>query len=272
MDTAEFDLADAIKRSEKEVYKEIMKIFENVNITNGKLSSNKKTEEFLLSLDKKIKAVLKKNGYNESVSKYFVNFDKIAENVKQIQSKINQINLTASQIDPFKRIEIGNALDNLLGSGVSKSFVQPIRQGLYRNIMFGGTISDAEKIVREFVISKKNSDSTLLRYVKQVSRDSISQFDGGLQQLIATDLDLNAVRYVGSIVTDSRAQCRKWVDQSVIKLNFEFEKEIQRAIDGNLFYDGKRSSGMIKSTTLATFLSNRGGYNCRHRGIVTKLF
>lgn len=272
MDGAESDLASSVIKMETKIYDEILKIFDTISITDGKLSNNDKTDEFIASLDRKITKILRDNGYNDSVSKYLTNFDKIAENVKKIQSKLNGINLTASQIDPFKRIEISNTWDKLLGSGINKDFVNPLRQGLYRNIMFGATISDVEKTVRDFVITKKGSDSKLLRYVKQVSRDSISQFDGGLQQKIAVDLDLNAVRYIGSIILDSRAQCRKWSADGIIKLDSAFEDEINSAIKGTLFYEGKSSSGMIKETTLATFMANRGGYNCRHRCIATKIF
>lgn len=272
MDGAEDNLASSIIKIEKKIYDEILKIFDSISITDGKLSNNDKTDEFIASLDRRISRILKENGYNDSVSKYLTNFDKIAENVKKIQSKLNGINLTAKQIDPFKRIEISNTWDKLLGSGINKDFVNPLRQGLYRNVMFGATISDVEKTVRDFVITKKGSDSKLLRYVKQVSRDSISQFDGGLQQKIAVDLDLNAVRYIGSIILDSRAQCRKWSSDGIIKLDSAFEDEINQAIKGNLYFEGKASSGMIKETTLATFMANRGGWNCRHRCIATKIF
>lgn len=272
MDTANAGLADAVKRAEKQIYDELLKIFENVTITNGKLGTNEKTDEFLASLDKRIARILKNNGYNADVNKYLTNFDQVADNIKKLQAKMNNINITAAQINPFKRAEVSNTWDKLLGSGVNKDFIQPVRQGIYRNIMFGATIGDVEKLVKDFVISTKDSDARLLRYVKQVSRDSLSQFDGGLQQKLASELDLNAVRYIGSVIVDSRAQCRKWVDQSLIKLDDEFEKEIEKAIDGNLFYDGKKSSGMIKDTTLANFMANRGGYNCRHRAIATRIF
>lgn len=274
IDFAEEDLSSFVIRSEQELYDEILKIFENVTITNGKLATNPKTDEFLLSLDRRIAKVLKNSGYKTAVDKYLTNFDLIQENVKKIQSSVNGINLLAKQLDPFRRVEVSNTWDNLLGAGVDKSFVQPIRQGLYRNIMFGATVADVEKLVKDFVITKKDSDSKLLRYVKQVSRDSLSQFDGGLQQKIASELNLNAVRYFGSLIMDSRAQCRKWTttNNGLIILDNEFEKEIQKAIDGNLYYEGKASSGMIKETTLSNFMANRGGWNCRHRAIATKIF
>lgn len=86
MDSSEEALIEVVRKSEKELYKEIVKIFENVSITNGKLSSSAKAEQFLLNLDKIIKEAAKKSGYNQGVGKFVTDFDKIAKNVKDLQS------------------------------------------------------------------------------------------------------------------------------------------------------------------------------------------
>lgn len=269
MDASEEELLRAVKDSEKELYKEIVKIFESVNITGGKLQSTAKAEEFLLKLDKVIRGAAKKSGYNSSVSKFVKDFDKIAKNVQEVQSQINSIDITLSQISPIKNIETANALEVLLGAKFSSSVIAPLQQSLYRNIMLGATVAETENFLKEFLISNSEKDSKLLRYVKQVSRDSASQFDGSLQANIASELDLNAVRYVGSLITDSRAQCRKWVNQGVLTLDDLFAKEIQKAINGTLYYEGKKSSGMNPETNVSNFVIYRGGYNCRHRAIPT---
>jgi len=269
MDNSEEALLASVKDAEKELYKEIIKIFENLNITNGKIASSEKAEQFLLNLDKIIRKATKKAGYNSSVAKFLKDFDKVEDNVKKIQSEINSILITSAQIAPVKNIEIANTLEVLLGNKFSASFVAPLQQALYRNVMTGATVADTEQYLRDYLISNKEKDSKLLRYIKQVSRDSISQFDGSLQGNIASELGLNAVRYVGSIILDSRAQCRKWVSDSLLNLDDLFQKEIDNAINGTLFYEGKKSSGMYADTNVANFVIYRGGYNCRHRAIPT---
>jgi len=269
MDNSEETLLASVKDAEKELYKEISKIFENLDITNGKIASSAKAEEFLLKLDSIIRTATKKAGYNASVAKFVKDFDKVEANVKEIQSQINSINITSAQIAPVKNIEIANTLEVLLGNKFSASFIAPLQQALYRNVMLGATVADTEQYLRDYLISSKEKDSKLLRYIKQVSRDSVSQFDGSLQANIASELSLNAVRYVGSIILDSRAQCRKWVDTSLITLDDLFQAEIDKAINGTLYYEGKKSSGMYADTNVANFVVYRGGYNCRHRAIPT---
>lgn len=273
IDSAEKRLADFIQKTQLSLYDAITKIFENVNISNGKLSSSEKTSNFLLSLQSRINKALQDSGYQSEVTKFLTNFPKIAENVKTLQEDFNGINITSKQIAPFQRLEVQATVERLLGSGVNTNFVQPIRQGLYRNILFGGTVGDAESLIKNFVITNKNGDSKLLRYVKQVSRDSLSQFDGGLQQKIAHELNLTAIRYVGSLILDSRAQCGKWTSQGLIALDDNFAQDIEDAINNKLHFEVggkmKTSAGMIPGTDLITIMANRGGYNCRHRAIPT---
>lgn len=49
------------------------------------------------------------------------------------------------------------------------------------------------------------------KYVTQISRDTLNQFDGQINGRIAEEYGLNAFRYVGSIIEDSRPQCVQWV-------------------------------------------------------------
>lgn len=267
---SEDDLIRIVKNAEATIFEELMKIFDNTDITQGKLTNSPKAEEFISRLDSLISSTLKKSGYNEGVKKYVKNFDLLSKNIKELHASFNGINITSAQIDPFKRIEVANAVDKLLGSGINKDFVNPIRQSLYRNVLFGASLSETEKIIKNYVISNANGDSKLMRYVKQVSRDSISQFDGAVQQGIAQELNLNAKRYVGSLIMDSRAQCVHWVNAGII-LNDDLIPEIQIALNGGTF-EGKKCTGMNPETTINTFDIYRGGYNCRHRSIPTKFY
>ena len=213
-------------------------------------------------MDKRIYDALNRAGYNDSVLKYTQNFSFVGDNIKDLHSKVNGIEITQAQINPFLKIEVNNTIDKLSGAGMAKDFINPIRESLYRNILLGAEVTTVEKTIRDYVITSGAQDSKLLRYVKQVSRDAIQQFDGTVQQNITNELGLNALRYVGSLISDSRKQCVRWVaqDQGVLLLS-----ELQEEID----WAYSNGSGMIPGTTPDTFLIFRGGYNCRHRAFPT---
>jgi hypothetical protein len=100
-----------------------------------------------------------------------------------------------------------------------------------------------------------------------VARDSINQYDGSIQNVIKNELELNDFIYSGSIIKDSRCQCRYWVYKIKLKKE-DLIDEIQIALDGRSL-GGCNCSGMIPGTTIDNFAVNRGGYACRHRAIAT---
>lgn len=267
MDASEEQFLRTMERVERELFAEIKKMLDTVSVTDGKLQTNAKAEEFLMSLDKRLRDAMRRSGYTDAVQKYVKSFDQINANVRDLHDAMNGINITAAQLQSAARLEVSAVFDKLTGGGLAKDFINPVRQSLYRNIMFGSTIGDAEKTIRDYVMSSANGDSKLLRYVKQAARDSVSQYDGALQQQISQELGLNGVRYVGSLIRDSRAQCIKWVEMGIIPYD-QLQAEISWALR-NGTYKGLRAGGMYPDTTVATFVIYRGGYNCRHRAIPT---
>lgn len=271
-DSSEASLQRSVADAEIIIYDELIKILNTVSISEGRLITNTAAENFLMTMDKKIYNALSKADYNNSVLKYTKNFGAIGENVKELYSTASKINITNAQIKPFLKIEVNNTIDKLTGSGMAKDFINPVRESLYRNIMLGANVSDVEKTLKDYVITNANGESKLMRYVKQVSSDAIRQFDGAIQANIGNELKLNAIRYAGSLIRDSRAQCIKWVSENSGLLKVaDLEEEIRWALN-NGTYRGKRASGMNPDTNVVNFVVFRGGYNCRHRAFYTKVF
>ncbi len=267
---AENDLLNSTRASEQFVYDALVELFKTVDITNGNLSNNPKAEEFLSSLDYRIYAALKKSGYGDAVKAFTLSYDLVSENVQNLHLSLGNGTLYAKDINPIKRIEIAKTVDNLTQAGMYSSFIAPIRQGLYRNVLYGSTVSATEQLIHDFVVSKKGKDSKLLKYVGQVAADSLHQFDGSINQTAKDVLSLNATQYVGSLLTDSRGQCRKWVDMNIIK-DEHLQEEIDWAFKEDSYFGGKKVSGMIPGTDIKTFCIYRGGYFCRHRAFTIRV-
>lgn len=264
-DGSETTLERSTKDAEVFIYDELIKLLNTVDVSGGKLQTNTNAENFLMSLDKRIYDALNKSDYNNSVLKYTKSFNEIAVNAQELQMKFNGINITDKQINPFLKLEVNSTIDKLTGSGMAKDFVNPIRESLYRNILLGADVTSVEQTLKDFVVSSANGDSKLLKYVKQTSRDALQQFDGTIQANIAQELQLNAKRYIGSLIKDSRKQCVRWIEQNdgILLLS-----DLQDEIDWAFAY----GSGMNPNCTIFTFDIYRGGYNCRHRSIPTNVF
>jgi hypothetical protein len=267
---AESEFARLVKASEEPVLKEIQKLFDVVSVSGGKLQTNKKTMEFLVSLQQRVLDALKKSGYNNAVADFIKNFDDIKQNNIGIQREFNKVNISQTALSDITNLEIQNTITKLTGSGISKDFIIPIQESLYRNILLGADINEAQNIIHDYIVSTGSKNSALLRYSSQVARDSLTQYDGAIQAKISNILNFHDFIYAGSLIIDSRPQCRYWVDKVRLRGD-ELKNEIAIALrNGILPGQEKPCSGMIPFTTVDTFSIFRGGYNCRHRAIVTK--
>lgn len=265
IDAAESSVNGSIKSSEEEIYKAIIKILDEVDISSGKLQNTEKAKNFLKGLDARITQALYDSPYRLAVGGLIKDYDKLVENNIQLHAALNKKPVTKKMLSGIQQLEVNNTLDRLLGSGISNDFVLPIRQMLYRNVALGSSVADTKQALEDFILSSPEKDSRLARYVGQVSRDSIMQFDGAIQQKVSAELDLNGFMYVGSLLKDSRAQCKYWVDKGELPTD-ELADEIDTAISGGSL-GGSKCSGMIPTTTVDTFSIDRGGYNCRHRAV-----
>ncbi len=263
-------LLRSIAASEDEIYNALIKILRKYS--NGdKLSSSEVSQAFLNRIDSEIEAVLRKVGYYDDVANFLVNFDLIDGNVRKLHKAVNNLTIESALTNPFKKLAIDFTTQNLRSSGISSSFIQPIKEIIVRHVVLGGSLANAEIELSQKVRGiKGGSQGTLQRYVGQVARDGLSQFDGTIQTVIKNRYRLTKINYIGSIVEGTRGQCYKWVNMGVIE-----ESNLQAEIDwveSNIgsTYSGRRISGWIPETTVDNFLINRGGFRCRHRGIATR--
>ena len=229
--------------------------------------SVKKINETFSRLSGLIDEALNSSGYVSRINGYLTNFDQIYNNISATQKSLNSIDIDLKEITKFQEYTMQSSVEKLLRSGINENFTKPLNEALYKHIVLGGSIGDAEIILKNYILSEGSNLSVLQRYVSQVSRDALMQYDGAINSRIAQKFNMTARRYVGSIIKDSRGQCMKWTEMGILT-DQQVIQEINWALQGGV-YKGHKVSGMIEETTLATFNVYRGGYNCRHSAIPT---
>jgi hypothetical protein len=147
------------------------------------------------------------------------------------------------------------ALNSLLGSGISNNFSDAIIKSLKDSVVAGSDTKQVTQILTNYIKGDKEKLGKLTRYVNQVSADTISQFNSAYMDRISRDLGLKHFYYKGTKKNDSRELC--------VHLAGKFFKEEELSD-----YITKRAltgwSGMIPGTNWSNFKIYRGGYNCRH--------
>lgn len=230
---------------------------ENYVFDDGNVLLTNQVERIILD-------ALQSSKYPSDVNGFLRNFETLKQYNFDIHGNVNDLSPDelGELINPIQRATVEQTLQGLTGSGVSTNFVEPIRTGIFQNIVAGSTKSDLEAYLRRYILGNPDVDGLLSRYVKQVSRDALNQFDGQVNAKIANQFGLDAYRYVGSLIEDSRPQCRRWVAMEVIQT---------KDLPAEIAWMNANGTGAIPGTSPETFSIYRGGYNCRHSAIPFKL-
>jgi hypothetical protein len=262
--TAESKLLDQLGPTEKLIFADIKKLIDKFNVSGGKIEFNDSNVELVNQINQTIVDAIQKSKMPASIREFLRDFDTIKEYNVDVHSKLNGLSTKELEdlINPIQRGVVQQTLDGLTGSGVDANFIEPVKQGIYKNIVGGATRSDLENFLTAYVIGTPELNGLYSRYVKQVSRDALGQFDGQINSIIAEEFGLDAFRYVGSLIDDSRPQCVRWVGKRILE---------KSEMNGEISWANNNGSGMIPGTNPDNFLVFRGGYNCRHRAIPFKL-
>lgn len=255
-------LVENIPKSQKEVFSEIQTLLKEFPREGGKMKFNSETTKLINQATQRIYKALNKSGYDSRVQQYLKSFDALKESAIAEQKIKNRIDVSPRNLTNIQRSAIQQTANMLLGNGLDARLIQPVKDVLMQSATSGMTIAQAEVQLRQTILGNKETLGKFDRYITQISRDAISQYDGMMQSRIAVEYELDGVSYEGSIIRDSRAQCKRWVEMGEIPIN-DLTKEIEWA--------NKNGSGMIPKTTKDNFLINRGGFNCRHTATAIRL-
>jgi hypothetical protein len=260
---AENSFLDSISAVELIVFGLLWDRISRMNQNNGFVVFDDYNISIVNQIPSLISQGINNSTYASNVNSYVSSFRDIKDLNLRAVSKVNNIPIADLEllVRPIQTQIVSQTIQGLTGAGIDSEFIQPIKNAIFANVASGARIRELEKTLRQLIVSGA-IDSRLKKYVSLVARDSINQFDGQLNSLVAKTYNLNAYRYVGSLIVDSRPQCVRWKGLGVIPI-FTLPQEIAWA--------AKYGSGLIPNTNPNNFAVYRGGYNCRHSAIPFRL-
>lgn len=242
----------------------IWRYVSTLNTENGKFVYDEDNIVKIAGMNQVVAAAIQGTTYPEKVKRYMAVFPDVTDLNIDIHNRVNglTINQLEELLSPLQRQNVQITLNGLTGAGIATEFIDPLKIGIYKNVVSGASVTDMENYLREFIISNKDRLGKFQRYVSQIARDALFQYDGVVNSLISDNISANAYYYVGGLVKDSRPQCVRW-DAKGYLLKSELAREISWAYSSG--------SGMIPGTNPDNFTVYRGGYNCRHTAIPFKI-
>jgi len=244
---------------ERTLFNDLLILLSSYNFTDA---TSLDVAGIVAEIDKLFINVANSPEFVNDTRQFLQNFDTVRANALTFQKEINSITYTPqfyTSLDKAQKFLVDKTLYDLQQGALKKYFVEDAKQILLEAAYLGNSQKQIEKRLRKRFLSSKDKDSYYMRYATQISRDSVNEYHGQVNQMIADEYGLDMIRYVGSTVEDSREFCMHVIKQmkGVIKRS-ELPKLLTR-------YSG--SNGMKPNTDVNNFLIVRGGYNCRHEAI-----
>lgn len=246
---------------EKEILAAIEELLSQFDTKGGKFVRGKDTDKLINGLKGTIDRIIQQSQFPSAVDGFLLNFDQLEENMQAIHQELNKIKVPSSLISKQKVWAIQAVTFNMKEAQVLLNFIDPVKRVLFNYVNSGSGLLEANKEMRRLVLGADKRNGLIERWIGHAARDAIYQYEGAVNTVIADKYGLERIRYVGSLVEDSRPQCKRWISKKFLKKS-ELSKEISWAKNNG--------SGMIPTTGPENFMVNRGGYNCRHSAYPTR--
>lgn len=271
LDKSEVDFLKGIELTERAVYLRVLDIIKRLDQSGGRLVQSQANTSLLLRLKKEILKVIRKSTYVPKVQNFLTQFDKVENSNRSIYKRIlGQPIKTNFSLE--KKLVVDSVVDSLATqSAINANFTNPITKVITDSVKFGTTFAQAEENL-SLLVQGTGKGGLLKRYAGQVVTDSINGFDGAVNDVIRDAFTLDGFRYVGSLIKDSRTNCKDWVKGKGAFKKFAIRPGEFRVEDiPAMIKIAKKRNGWNPQTTPQTFAMYRGGFRCRHQVVYFRL-
>lgn len=256
-------------------YSRIQEITKDLKVTSGSINNTAENYRLISKLKTDIEGAILNEKYQSAVNRFLKSFKEVADLQAQYYKTIEE-NYSPSDVN---KLVLQNALEataeSLTESGINANVISKVDEMLKNNVSSGAKYSDMLNQMKEFMTNTSSGEGALVKYVNQITTDSINQFSANYNQTITADLNLDWFIYSGTIIKHSRPFCEHLVEKKYVH-----KSEIPTILSGNI--DGVHvhinpktdlPDGMIPGTNPSNFQTLRGGYQCGHQLIsVSELF
>lgn len=240
-----------------DMYSTIIKTLKKLELDDsGNILTNTKNLKILRTLRGDIKKTIITPQYKKDLNRFLGGFDELKGINDTYYKAIAGANLNANKqvFNAVKNLSIDATKNSLLESGITNEIISPVENLLQKNITAGGSYTDLTESLRADILGTPEKLGKLERYTKQITTDSLNQYNANYNKTVSLDLGLEFYYYNGGIGDTSRQYCKDRVNEG----RYFHKNEVEDTAS-------EEWAGKIPGTNSSTIFINRGGYNCRHQ-------
>jgi hypothetical protein len=263
-----------IPSTQKAMYQELVSELRRLDLNGDSIKTTVANLKTIQSIKNKLNKIILTDDYLSDVKEFVKSFNTIStlqnEYWKGIEDKFKPTPL----LKQIRIQAIGDTVQSLTEAGIGANIGDKIAGILRANITSGGSYKALNAQLLESLTDTDKSDGLLTKYSKQITNDSIQQYNRQYTQTAASGLGFEWYAYQGSDIASTRSFCDAMTD-----LRYFHISEVPRLLKAeDLYYikDGVKTkvpiypktglpAGLIEGTNPDNFFIRAGGYNCGHQ-------
>lgn len=259
---------------QKAVLDNIIDELRRLDLRDGRIKPTVQNLKVIASIKNKMQRLILTEDYVKEVKDFVKAFNEVTKLQNDYWRSVEKSFQPKPLLKEIKRQAIETTVQKLTEAGIGVNISDRLTDILRTNVTTGGSYRSLESQLRESLTNTQKSDGSILKYTKQITTDSINQYNRQYTQIVSNDLGFEWYSYQGSDIATTRPFCDAMTD-----FRYFHVTEIPRLLKAeDLYYmkDGQRTKvpiydktglphGMIDGTNPGNFFIRAGGYNCGHQ-------
>jgi hypothetical protein len=255
---------------QQQIYKDILNALKELDVKGGTIQNNAKNINLIRGLQKKIEKAVLSDKYVKDVKDFIKSFTTVSKIQNDYFKLIEKGWKPFDALQEVKFLSIQSTTKSLTESGINANVISKIEDLLLTNITSAVKFTDMVENMRSFIIGNDKVDGALVKYVKQITIDSLNQYSASYNKMVSDDLGLEWYMYTGSNIRTTRCFClamtkKKFVHVSELKKIVSGDFQEFQEMDCTIYSKTGLPQGMIEGTDENNITVRRGGYSCGHQ-------
>lgn len=245
-----------------------------LDLRDGKIKATVANLKVVASIKNKLLKIILNDDYVDNVKEFVQAFKDVGALQNEYWKSVEKTFKPSSILKEIRNQAIGDTVNKLTEAGIGSNIGERLSDILRTNITTGGSYKELTAQLRESLTNTESSDGLLSKYAKQITTDSVNQYNAQYTQVVSSDLGYEWYAYQGSDIKTTRPWCDAMTD-----LRYFHVSQIPALLRAeDLYYtkEGKRTKvpiydktglphGMIEGTNAENIFVRRGGYQCGHQ-------
>lgn len=279
IDDAISTFIEQIPASQTDMLQSLDEELRKLDLEDGHIKPTVKNLKIVSNIKNKLLKVILTDSYKSQVKQFLKSFNDITALQNQYWRSIEKTFKPSSILKQIKQVAIQDTAAKLMEAGIDANVATPINDILTQNITQGGSYKEMQAHLKEAITTTDTSPGLLDRYTRQITVDSVNQYNRNYTQIVSSDLGYEWFAYQNTLINTSRPFCIAMHEKRYFHISQV--PDLLKAKD--LYYTRKSKDGtterlpvplnkktglpdgMYPTTNVANFLTLLGGYNCGHQ-------